>query len=581
MSLSKKVIFVSIIAILLPSITMIFYNYNQTITNFTIEVQKNEYQTLLQIKENILWKINTVSNISANLSLDYELQKFLKRDFIMNTENILEYMDHMIPKFIHAEGFYRQLIDSVTLYITNTSIPEQARKLYHENRIIDFEWYKEFKKSGDDYIWLYPQKSLLFESNECKEGNTFFTLVKKIFSPGGNYLGIIAISINRNVLLPITYTIDGTQEMIIVDKNSNILVQNHQLLYPERDEYINNLLNNRESNYLIDEGLLYTYVIIEPLEITIISRRVLKQLMKKPWNSNTSMIVIIICGVFMSTLFTVIMIRVIFMRLGDIVKIMETIGNGRFDTFIPIESEDEIGLISRDFNRLITKINEQVNEILKMETEQKNAQIMALQYQINPHFLYNTIELFKSKMELAGEYEIAEAIVDFAEMFRYNISHDSMYTTINYEINHVKNYVNIQKVRYDGQIDLKIDMPKEILEREIIRFIFQPIVENSIKHGMDSSNPKLNIIINAEIKRQNLVIVISNDGLEIEQNVLEKLNKKLENSCEQEDMFNSSNNIGLQNINNRIKLFYGDNYYIQLACRKGKYTSTIITLPYI
>ncbi|MEN6314829.1 MAG: histidine kinase [Clostridiaceae bacterium] len=581
-SLVKKVILVSVIAILLPSITMIFYTYNQSKSNFAIEIQKKDYQTLCQIKENMLLKVDTANNIASNLSLDYELQGFLKRVFVMNTENILEYIDHLIPKFIHTESFYRHLIDDVTIYTTNTSIPEQSDRLYHENEIIDLEWYTDFKNGKQDYLWLYPQNSLLFKKSGLQDESINFTLVKKIFSSGGNYLGIITITINEETLLPPAYTSDNTQEIFVLDKNLNIISHNNSI--NNADEIIkhkNNLMHDSGSNYLIDKNKLFTYITVEPLELSIISIKALDQLMEKPKDANRNVIIVLITGVFISVLFTVIIIQLIFTRLKKIIKIMDTISNGRFDILIPVEGEDEIGLLSKDFNRLITKINDQINELLKKETEQKNAQLLALQYQINPHFLYNTIEFFKAKMELAGEYQTAEAIVNFGEIFRYNISQNTMFATIKTEIHHVENYINIQKLRYNGQVILSINLPEEIMQMEIIKFTFQPIVENSIKHGITSSNQPLHINISSEVNGGNLLIIISDDGRGIDQDTLQHLNNSLRDSCGNDNILNSSSSIGLQNINHRLKLFYGNKYYIQLISEKGKYTSTIIVIPYI
>src|SRR5690606_1390450 len=117
------------------------------------------------------------------------------------------------------------------------------------------------------------------------------------------------------------------------------------------------------------------------------------------------------------------------------------------------------------------------------ERAQKDARLMALQYQINPHFIYNTIEIFGMRMELQGDYETAEAIADFGKMLRYNMSNDYRLATLREEMDHVNNYIRIQKLKHPDHLHLSMDISAHLEQHEVIKFILQPLVENSIKHN--------------------------------------------------------------------------------------------------
>jgi sensor histidine kinase YesM len=259
--------------------------------------------------------------------------------------------------------------------------------------------------------------------------------------------------------------------------------------------------------------------------------------------------------------------------------VMRIVAKGNFNIRIPNAHNDEVGQMAESFNVLIEKINFLINDVVKKETAYKDAQLTALQYQINPHFIYNTIDIFRMKLELEGNYEMADSITSFGKMLRYNINRDSQYATIKEEVDYIEKYLNLQKLRYGERIVFVADLPEDFKNIKIIRFMLQPIVENSIKHGIDNYKKGLYIQIKF-IKRMRCVQVeVIDNGKGINDAELELLNKQLKNSKALEKKNDTYKNIGLENINARIKLFYGEQYYIKLESIEGEYTKAIINIP--
>jgi sensor histidine kinase YesM len=185
------------------------------------------------------------------------------------------------------------------------------------------------------------------------------------------------------------------------------------------------------------------------------------------------------------------------------------------------------------------------------------------------------------KLELEGNYEMADTITDFGKLLRYNINRDSQYATIKEEVDYIEKYINLQRIRYGEKIKFSVDLPEDFNNIKIIRFMLQPVVENSIKHGIDSNKKEIYIQIKFFKKIDCVQIHVIDNGRGINEAELEILNNQLKSSRALEKKNNTDKNVGLENINARIKLFYGEEYFIKLESIEGEYTKAVINIPYI
>jgi LytS/YehU family sensor histidine kinase len=216
--------------------------------------------------------------------------------------------------------------------------------------------------------------------------------------------------------------------------------------------------------------------------------------------------------------------------------------------------------------------------LAKQELVNKDVQLSALQHQINPHFIYNTMEVFSSKMELYGHYAESEAMSSFASIFRSNINIKTSYSTVREELAHIRDYINIQRLAY-ANLNLLAEIPDELLSCKIIRFVFQPIVENCIIHGSRSKSDALTIVISAERKAQTISFCISDNGLGMESGQVTRLNEIFKGKAGEESARGRDSSIGLSNINARLKLFYNDKSRLKVNSIPNEGTSVSFTVP--
>ena len=225
---------------------------------------------------------------------------------------------------------------------------------------------------------------------------------------------------------------------------------------------------------------------------------------------------------------------------------------------------DEISILAQRITYLLGQIRSLLDQKIQEKTAAKEAVLLALQHQINPHFLYNTMEVFSARMELAGLYEESGAISAFCRMLRYNMNTKDMTVAMKQEIRQVKDYLAIQRIR-KIPFEISFDVPPELMEELVIRFLLEPFVENSFKYRGAVSPLYIRIAVQS-LGRQ-MEITIENNGESISPDRMAELNERFRS--EPVSVKSLGSHIGLTNINSRLKLFYGEDHHIQVGSSGG------------
>ncbi|WP_243154873.1 sensor histidine kinase [Clostridium thermarum] len=243
---------------------------------------------------------------------------------------------------------------------------------------------------------------------------------------------------------------------------------------------------------------------------------------------------------------------------------------------------------SKDMKYALRKIQELIDRNHAIKVSEKQAEYLALQNQINPHFLYNTLEAIRGEALSSGMSSIADMTETLATFFRYSISNVETLVTVEDEIRNLDNYFVIQQYRFGDKLNLSIQYDEDdiynVLEYNIPKLILQPIVENAIYHGLECKVGKGTVKVNIETTQSRLIINIIDDGVGIEEKNLEKLNNRLHASASSEDEIKDrrgKGGIALVNVNNRIKLLFGEQYGITVSSITNIGTDVEITLPLI
>ncbi len=252
-------------------------------------------------------------------------------------------------------------------------------------------------------------------------------------------------------------------------------------------------------------------------------------------------------------------------------KYMGRMAEGRYDELPPHPENDEIGMVYNSYNDMVVQLNEQINHNMAMELQVKDARIQAYEMQINPHFIYNTLQLIQMLSIMGKNKEIEDAAVCLGSILRFNLKGEKE-VMVRDEVENIKNYFKILSLRYGDSISYNINIDEHIMDKYILKFLFQPLVENSLKHGIELVERKGEITIYAREMDDEIVFIVKDNGLGLTEAQLKTLNQSI-------NMEDSGQGIGLRNVNQRIKLFYGERFGIEVFSVYDKKTEIFIHLP--
>lgn len=260
-------------------------------------------------------------------------------------------------------------------------------------------------------------------------------------------------------------------------------------------------------------------------------------------------------------------------RIKRLAQQMTKVVEGKFDPMtLDPENDDEIGKLTKNFNYMVTKMAVLVEEKYHLGKEIKNMELKALQAQINPHFLYNTLELINWMSVKYKAPRIGRVVNTLAKFYKLSLSKGEDWVTVENELAHVQAYVQIQNMRFEDKIRLDFDVPEALYQKRILKLILQPLVENAILHGiLETPEEKGTIRITGRLAGKDLILHVQDDGVGMEEDkALNILNS---------DTPGDHHGYGIRNINDRIRLNYGVGYGLAFSSRPGEGTTVTVRIP--
>ena len=225
---------------------------------------------------------------------------------------------------------------------------------------------------------------------------------------------------------------------------------------------------------------------------------------------------------------------------------------------------DELDMISENFNEMCSRLQLYIQKSYLAEIERKNAQMQALQSQINPHFLYNTLEAIRMKAICNGDREVGKMLYSMVTLFRSQLKEADV-ITLGQELDYCKQYLELFEYRYQGQFQSQVECPVELLGTPIIKFVLQPIIENYFVHGIDRTRQDNRVTIRARRQQDRLELYVQDNGVGMKAEDMEKKNQELRENREEQT---EKKSIGISNVNRRIKAVYGEEYGISIEAAK-------------
>lgn len=272
-------------------------------------------------------------------------------------------------------------------------------------------------------------------------------------------------------------------------------------------------------------------------------------------------------------------VRRITMPMREIVDAMKEVEGENLNVSLKVRSNDEFGIISKQFNKMLATIKNLLERVRNEEKKRKESDVLMLQYQMNPHFLYNTLAAIRVEAIMNKQHNIDKMLLILGRFLRNTIVRGTELTTIDEEISNINDYLSLMQLRYKNQIQISVNVDEEAKEYKIPGMLIQPILENAIMHGLndqfDSDKPA-ELKIDVKKTEDNIFIIVYDNGKGMTREEIAFLRTRLESEETEENK-----HIGLRNIHRRVTMLFGEGYGIDVKSKEGEYTEIYVKLPII
>ena len=575
-SLTKKlsIIFLLLISMLIITLTLISYNNTKSILRDDfIYYNKNSMRQMNQNFENYMSQVNEAS---LTLMKDAQFMRYLmdlaEDNFVAET-----YIQSQVKNMFYSRNDIEELHffipDSTREYTISRAAREMA--ITYNNGKKDEQWYKELMKERFSNRLIEPQN----------QGNRVFLTFHRtlIDIQSQKPLGILSISVNYYYLDRILGDSAQKYDEIIgvYDKNDrpyyfsdNVLINgsNAGRLVDGIDSEVpegNMTIRLGDTDYLA----IYSISDIDKWKtIKLVPLELLDRTARKAGRLNLligAAFLIFFAGI------TILVSRTITGPLRKLSRKMDRVGRGDFEVITEVRGKDEIARLSSNFNRMVAKINYLINEEYKTKLSERTARLKALETQINPHFLYNSLQAISTEALECNMTKISKMVEALAFTLRYCFKEADL-VGISKELEHVKNYLLLQKARFDERLTVEFDIDEEVVETPVPKLSIQTLVENSIKHALECMSGPILIKIKVNKENDRVALAVSDNGPGISSERLEEINRELGDESWMKEYKES---IGLKNLNVRLKLLFNEDASIVINSIHGQGTEVKIIVP--
>jgi Predicted signal transduction protein with a C-terminal ATPase domain len=559
MSFKSKLFLTYLLLILIPTVGSSIWIYQNLIQDMIKERNHVNNQQLLYAETDINNKIGEAEKIGYMVSVNTTLNDVLSPPYY-DTVNWISIMNQTIKpmaSWIEATTFN---IGKFRILVEDDEVPE-SDFFTHSSSFINERWYQDMKNGTN-------QGSAYWRHDSAGQYYLYYALSSSSYNNSGAYLELMVTG---------SYLFESLQAKETLNSGILVVFNNQgQLLYRDTATALPQLPNKMD---LLTSNGVRTNIVIDETRYSVMTKSIglpdailvsltPNSVMMMHWTKSRNVFLIILTvSVTILAISAYLMAIFLMRRIKQIIVNIRKIQKGDFNIQIPVHGEDEIDMVGHNINVMAYKINDLIERVYKTEIAQREAELYALQAQINPHFLFNALETMRMMAEYNDQDEIAEAITALGSIMRYSISHSQKKQTFVWkELEHLNDYLKVQNLMHNGRIRLNIDFSERIYRLPIPSFIFQPIVENAIKHGF--RNQKGNLVISIAISERDSVYLcrISDNGTGMDEERLRFIQRRLHEDVDEVSTLrpSESGGVGLLNIQQRIRFNYGKNYGIEI-----------------
>ncbi|WP_462409530.1 cache domain-containing sensor histidine kinase [Neobacillus sp. Marseille-QA0830] len=578
--LMTKLIVTYIFITVIPVALIGFTAYNQYTKSIEEQVGEDIPKLLEQAHEQINAYLSDVKQLPDLLYSSAQVIEVLRKDTFQNNSSLLQ--DQFIVNSYLTKTFINGGNPDIlgVFILSKNRLFKSSKVSYTGFESIALPYGQDMDLNGKQAIIFPNQTNLKFKGNP-----PYILLMRQITDTENRMnLGTMFIAVDMSTFKGIFGKVNTKQqaEISLMNNTGYIIyhtnlhsigkVNKHLAYYPQ--------INGSFKTTNESENRLISISRTGPEDWILEHSILLKNLTEKTDLVRNTTIIVFIIVVLVSTLISIFLAWNVSRPIHRLTSLMKKVEKGNFDVDLPIESSDEVGMLAKSFNSMVLEIKDLIKQNYQIKLQQKEAELYALQSQINPHFMYNTLETIGMAVEEDEDETVVEMVSLLGRMLRYSISNKEKMVTIDQEIQHMQDYLTIQKIRFEDRIEFFIHEDMDTKNYLTPKFILQPIVENAIKHGLDHRPDfRLDIFIsrqlNVEKNREEVIFKITDNGPGMPKEILTKLTNELKS----DPLGKRDARFGLINVHGRLAMMFGELYGLKIQSELNQGTDVNIVIP--
>lgn len=601
-SMQSRLVTAYIVIILIPSIIISNYFFNEISKTYTRDAVKQSQFMLELEKFHIQKQIEVMDSAAQITRLDQELIDYLTLSEEPGTIELLELSRGTFADFSRIQ-FNNPSILHWRLFGNNPLIQEIWPIVFQEKRIEKEAWFAEASALGGAEMWVFQDGDRDIMKRYTSEPNVDqpkISLLREI-NEGGRHVGIISIEMLLKEFSPKTFAGIGDvdYQMMIMDDSGKLFMDQRRSISSDSEAFVKEVQRQfaglqqsgeETSRFNVDDrSYLITASPVERIGAHLINVISMEEPINHIAQLKKQIIAANIILILVLSIITYFLNSMILKGLRRLTDAMKKVRRGELNTTAPrLEESGEVGELAHHFNKLLQTINELIAQGVRKQAITKEAELRTLYSQIDSHFLYNTLENIKMLAEIENQRTISDVLTSLGGMMRYNFKWTGEYVKLKDEIRHIENYIEIMNIRFDEPVVLSLDIPPYFMELEVLKMSLQPLVENSVKYSWpDGGSQKREIKITVrDWEDSGVVITVADNGVGMDELLVSQINASIVAVGLQERervgferSEEKTEGIGLRNVHERILLYYGKPYGLEVFSVQGQYAKVVMRIP--
>ena len=566
---------VVIAAVLIIGLFAYFFETNNIKKNASFLTQSMVSQISILLNDKMMTAFTQMINLSGSPAVN---------TLLLSESSSEEDFSSLMTCYSSMEEIYRnydQMIDS--LYFCNNRAIEVKYFVSDVPKHIGLsltQWMKKYNTSPHGVYWLNDHRDDVFQTTTPHKVISVFRIIG---SPQSASSGIILFNLNSSYFSGILDNVHVSENgyMMLISRDGTLqsaAMQNRYCLTLSAVEKLKEHFGSSGSTVLrsvTNQRMIVTYQSIEANGWIVAAVMPESDLLSSAGEFKYILLVLMLAltllVIFLSNLLAKSISKPIEYLSDQVIKF----DNGDMNVSFQVDAGNEIGVLAHGLSYLKIAVTELLAQVRREQEQKTKMQLLALQEQIKPHFLYNTIGSIRQLVNMRNNHMASDMCVELARFYRLGISGGKEIVTVKEELEHVASYLEIQKMRYGDDFEYVIDVKEELLSIRILKLSLQPLVENAIYHGIKTKDGIGMILVSGEKQEDRVILTVYDDGVGMDSEKLEDLRSTLKLPPE----VNHTKYFGLRNVNTRLRLYFGEQSGIVFESVQGVYTQASIVIP--